>query len=133
MSTVGSEPECFSWSSRPTATGSMTINEAKYAALFTRASRVENLWRDNVEVLPEQAMDEWVEDEPKNEGIEDDIDMTKDEATGKFGYACLSFDKFLRMIRKVFVKRAKDMLKCLVDHICENWSSFFFKKLKSLP
>lgn len=53
---VGSEPERILRSSRAAAADSILTNEANLAAQFAQALRVEDPWRDELDVLLEQTV-----------------------------------------------------------------------------
>lgn len=54
---------------------------------FARAGGVVRLRRDNLEVIPKQAADAHVGNEPQNEGIDDNERMPDSESTNESGYS----------------------------------------------
>lgn len=71
-----SEPERIIRNRKADTADSTPWSEVDFAAQFARTSRVDSLWRDDLDVLPEQSVDEHAEDDSHYEGIDKKIDMS---------------------------------------------------------
>lgn len=72
--------------SKAATASSMLINEIKFVAKFTRARFTDDLWQDNLDVLPEKALDGQVQNESKHEVIDKDVAMPENKLIGRSDY-----------------------------------------------
>lgn len=86
MGPVSHEPERILWNSTaPTADGTGT-DEAHFVARFVWARLVEDLWRDNLYILPKQTVDDHVDHQPHNKGIDEEETMPENNSSIPSGY-----------------------------------------------
>lgn len=76
VNSVETEPERILRNSRATTADSSPINEIDFLTHFTRISRVDDLWSDNLNILPEKAVRNHVENKNRGEGIKNEKAMT---------------------------------------------------------
>lgn len=87
MSPVSSKPERALRNSSAATTDSTPIHEADFLARFARVSRADDLWRNNLYVWYERAVNEHVEDEWHHKDIDEKVQMAEKGSLSEFGYA----------------------------------------------
>lgn len=99
VSSVGSELARILRISRTVIADSASINRAYFAVQFARVCHLDELWRDSLEVLSEQALDEHVKDKHQYAGIDEELDMPENESTSKSCITGPNDDDICRMIQ----------------------------------
>lgn len=118
-STVSTEPKRILTNSGTATADSTPITEADFAAHFARARRTDDLWSEEFEILPEQAVDNNVEDKLHNDGIEKEQKMLENESSNKSDYNGPTLDDGHRLIREALVEREEKRLGHLLDDSCK--------------
>lgn len=96
------------------------INEAEFSAYLKRAGHVDDLCRDGLDVLPQQAVDDHEEKEPHNEGIYEGKPMSKDELSRESGFSGRTHHDVRRLIHKALEEQEQAVMKRLIEDRCRN-------------
>lgn len=97
---IGSKPERIVQTSRTVIADCTQINESDFPAPFARIIHADDLRQNIFDVLPKQAVDDHVEEEPLNEGIDEEESMSGDESNYGPGYSRLTHDDECGLICK---------------------------------
>lgn len=107
MTTLGRNPHVSAIGSKfgrilrtlmATNADSTPTNRAEFVTQFTRAGRVDGVWRDGLDVLLERVVDRDVEEEPQQEDIYGKEALNEKESVSASGYTGPSEDNVLRLI-----------------------------------
>lgn len=128
VSTVDSEPERIVQNLGTATAGSKLINEADFAAQLTWARHVDDLFWDNLDLLPKQAVDENVDDEPEYKVIDEKVGIFENQSTVESGYAGPTHNDIHRTIREAFVEHKEERLRRLTDDRCEKAVLWFLRE-----
>lgn len=113
---------------RAATTDSTPFNETEFAAHFTRSRRVDDLWRDSLDVQPGQSVDDHIGDEPHNDGIKEKETITENESCNEYGNSRPTHDEVCRLTRAALEKHEETRLRRQIDDRCKNVLLGFFEE-----
>lgn len=107
--------------------------EAYFALLIAHTHHVHGLCRDELDVLPGQAVNNQIEYESHNMGIDEEEQMLENESGYELAYRGPTDHEICRLIFKSFEEREEIRQRRLVDERCKSAVLHFLKKLTSVP
>lgn len=108
---VGNQPEqmllkikgCHSWQ--------YSDKWSRQSGSVCRTIPVKYLRRDNLDLLPRQAVNKQVKAEPQHDGIDKEADISENDSTSEYGYAGPTHDGACRTNREAPVEHVEDRLR----------------------
>lgn len=104
---VSSEPIRILLNSGAATADSTAINEANFAAQFAERFCADNLCWYELDILPEQAVDNYVENKSHDENFEEEKSMTRNELSKASSFG----GRFTKTYVVWFVKHTRNMIK----------------------
>lgn len=109
---------------------STSINETDFGAERARARRLNDSQRNELNVLAKQAVNDYVEDKSRNDGIYEESPRPENESSNQYGYSRPSQDDVHRLIREAFHERERVWLRRLLDDRCKRIVLARFEKTR---
>lgn len=94
---------------------STPINETELAAQFAQARCVDDLSKNDLYVLPKEAMDGHLAHKHQHEGIDEGVDMLEKGSSSESNYAGPSHDEVRSMIQEGLAEHEKSRLRRLFE------------------
>lgn len=89
---VSSEPERILWNLREATDDSTPISDAEFSAQFARACCVCDKWCDEIDVLSERSVNDYVEEELHKRGIVEEERIPGDKSSNEPGFSRPTLD-----------------------------------------
>lgn len=121
-----SEPNVRNW--RAASADRALNNEAEFASQLPQVRLFNDLWQDELSVLPGQAVDCDVDDKPNNDGIDEEKPMPENKSGSNSGYSTPTYGDVRHLIREALEEQDKRRLGILVDDKCKNVITVFFEE-----
>lgn len=104
------------------------MNEDDFAAHLVRGRRLGDSWRDNLDVLPEQAIDHHIKGELQVQGCNKEEPIPENKSINEFGYFGPAHHDVRRMSYEALEVHKEGTLRRLIDDTCETVVLGLFKE-----